>query len=223
MIDIGAVIPARLTSSRINQKPLQKINGVSLLDRKILQLKEVFDSKQIIVSTESDILKDIALSHNVNIHERDPIYSIGHNVTFSQLIKYVVQNINHEHIWWVPPVVPFFNALEFRASLENYTANVVNGNYDSLLSVVEKKDYMWDSSGPLNYFANKNHSVSQDLPTWFMVTNGLYGSTKAKMLEWEYLIGGKVFLDKKPKSCSIDIDIYEDLKLAQATASYYDK
>ena len=106
--------------------------------------------------------------------------------------------------------------MQFKRSFLAYHEKVIKGEYDSLVSVVPVKDYLWNSSGPLNYEANKNHTISQDLPDWFRVTNGNYMAPSKLMQEKCYLLGDEVYLDVVSHECGIDIDTLYDLQLAKA-------
>lgn len=57
---LAVVIPIRMGSSRIKNKALLKFDNTNLLEWKIKQLLEVMPSENIFVSTENDILKEIA-------------------------------------------------------------------------------------------------------------------------------------------------------------------
>lgn len=219
MFDFGIVIPARLGSSRIHEKVLQEINGKSLLEIKLDQCVKVCGPSNVWLSTESELIGEVGEKFGVNLHWRDPHYSQDHEVSFSELIDYVVSSIPVEHIFWTPCVVPFFDEKELTQSMFNYKKYVLNGDFDSLLSVVKKKEYFWDRNGPLNYRATHEHTISQNLPEWFQVTNGLYAGPKKMMLEKRYLLGDSVYLDEKPWICSVDIDEWEDLEMARALGS----
>ena len=215
--DLTAVIPARLGSSRINEKVFQTIDGKdTLLSRKIKQLRKILPREKVIVNTESNKIAEHALANGANIHWRDPYYSKGHDASFSELIGHVISQIESKHIAWTPFVVPFFDSTQFRLSFSNYNKKVVNGNHDSLVSVVPFKDYIWDKKQPLNYIADHRHTISQDLPNWFQVTNGNYMAPKKTMLEHQYILGKRVFLDIRENSCKIDIDTLHDLKIARS-------
>jgi CMP-N-acetylneuraminic acid synthetase len=215
--DLTAVIPARLGSSRITEKVFQSIDGKeTLLSRKIKQLRKILPSEKVVVNTESEKIADHALANGATVHWRDPYYSDGHKASFSELIVHVISQIESKHIAWTPFVVPFFSTEQYLISFENYKNNIVNNVYDSLVSVVSIKDYIWDEKKPLNYIADHRHTISQELPNWFQVTNGNYMAPKSIMLEHRYILGQKVFLDVRDHFCKIDIDTLHDLKIAKA-------
>jgi CMP-N-acetylneuraminic acid synthetase len=222
--DLTAVIPARLNSSRLNEKVFQSVEpNETLLERKINQLRELLPAERVVVNTESEIIADHAFKNGATVHWRDPFFADGHKASFSELISHVVRKIETEHIAWTPFVVPFYDKIQFIDAFKNYENYVINGKYDSLVSVVKMKDYIWDEDKPLNYIADHRHTVSQDLPNWFQVTNGNYMAPKKTMIQKKYLLGSDVYLDVRSQCCAIDIDTLHDLKIAQAYYSADDR
>lgn len=215
--DLVAVIPARLGSSRVERKVLQEIYpSVTLLDNKIMQLKAVLPAEQIVVSTEAAVIAEVAERQGVRVSWREPYFAEGHKASFSDVICHVVDSIDAEHIAWTPCVVPFFDEENYRLAFKSYDLNIVQGaTFDSLVSVVEVRDYFWDDSGPLNYKASFEHTISQHLPCWYKVTNGNYMAPRSLMMDKRYLLGDKVFLDKRPSVCAVDIDTTWDLRFAR--------
>lgn len=215
--NLAAVIPVRMNSSRMSKKVLQELKpGISLFKNKILQLQKVLVNEDIIVNSESEILLEIADKIGVVCHQREPYYSDGHEASFSDVILEVIKNIEHEHIAWTPCVVPFFESEVFQNSFQHYRKQVIEGEFDSLVSVTKFKEYLWDIDGPLNYKADRNHTVSQDLPNYYKVSNGNYMASRKTMIAHKYILGSKPYLDIVPDKCSIDIDTYHDLQVAQA-------
>ena len=54
--------------------------------------------------------------------------------------------------------------------------------YDSLFAANLVKEYLWWPDRPLNYQANRDHTISQHLPDIYRVTNGLYMRDKDSIL-----------------------------------------
>lgn len=219
-IDIGAVIPARLGSGRVKQKVFVSIDGnETLLERKIKQLRKILPVERVIVNTESEKIADLAVTCGASVVFRDIAFSIGHEKTFSELIEHVVNKLDFKHVAWTPFVVPFLNTNEFSAAFKTYELEVVKRKkFDSLVSVVPLKEYVWFENKPLNYHADCNHTISQDLPDWVRVTNGLYMAPKIVMLRERYVLGKKVCLFKSESKCGIDIDTLFDVEIAKAYA-----
>jgi len=223
--DLAAVIPVRLGSSRVSQKALLEVGeeNIPLLAWKIRQLKQVMPRENIYVSTEADVLKEIARNEGVNIHNRDEYLADGHKASFSKVITGVVKDIPHEHIAWVTCVVPLMSPQEYLQGFREYKQHVIpmQSDFDSLVSVNLLKEYFWDDNQAINYSATKNHTISQELPNIYRVTNGLYMAPKSLMLEKEYLLGTNPYKSCVSKIAGIDIDEYEDYEIARDLIGIY--
>ena len=223
--DLAAVIPVRLGSTRVTQKALLEVgsDSISLLTWKIRQLKKIMPPENIYVSTEADVLKEIADDEGVNVHHRDPFLADGHKATFSEVIVGVVKDIPHEHIAWVTCVVPLMSPQEYMQGFREYKEFVIprTSAFDSLVSVNLLKEYFWDDEKALNYSPTKKHTISQDLPNIYRVTNGLYMAPKKLMLEKEYILGSNPYKSCVSKIAGIDIDEYEDYEIARDLIGIY--
>ena len=220
--DIAVVIPVRLGSSRIKEKAILPFADTNLLEWKIQQLKEIISEKNIFVSTESDKLKDIAYKNNVQVHHRDEYLADGHKASFSEVITGIIKDIPFEHIAWVTAVVPLMSPNEYKSAFEKYIETVVNKKTnDSLFSANLLKEYFWDNKKPINYQADKNHTVSQDLKDIFRVTNGLYMRDKKSILNDKYFLGPNPYKFVVSKISGIDIDEEEDYQIAKSLLELY--
>ena len=216
--DLGAVIPARLGSSRVKDKVFVSIdNEETLLERKITQLRRIFPSDRVVVNTESELIADLAKKSGASIVFRDAIFAEGHKKSFSELIEHVVSNLEFDHVAWTPFVVPFLDTADFQAAFDVYFEKVIKtADHDSLVSVVPLKEYVWFDGRPLNYEANLRHTISQDLPNWHRVTNGLYMAPRKLMLEKKYVLGDRVWVHVDAPQCGVDIDTLFDVQIAKA-------
>ena len=70
MNKISAVIAARGGSRRVKNKNIRPFAGSSLLERKLLQLKDINEIDAIYVNSESDKILNIAKKYNVNTIKR---------------------------------------------------------------------------------------------------------------------------------------------------------
>lgn len=225
MNNLGVIIPAREGSTRIKNKvTLPFFENMNLLEWKIDQLSSVINKNQIIVSSDSQNLKRIAFNMGVEFQERSAYLCDGHKATFSEVITGVVKETPFDHIAWATVVVPLMKPSEYKEAFLKYKEFVVDTNeYDSLVSVNLIKEYFWDDSRPLNYKADKDHTISQDLPNWYRVTNALYMMDKQSILRKNYFLGDNPYKFEVPKISGIDIDLYEDYQLALAHKEIYYK
>ena len=158
----------------------------------------------------------------VEYHDRENYLSEGHQATFSEVITGIVKDIQTEHFAWVTVVVPLMSPIQYFKAFESYSLEVVKEKkFDSLFSANLLKEYFWDDSHPINYQANKNHTISQNLPNIYRVTNGLYMRNKTDTLKSGYFLGNKPKKFIVNKIAGIDIDVWEDYKMAKAMLQFY--
>lgn len=221
--NISVVIPVREGSSRLENKiflPFDK--ELNILEWKISQLKLVQSQNRIFLSSNSENVKSVAKNMGVEYLPRNDYLSVGHKASFTEVITGVVKDVPTDHFAWVTVVVPLMKPSEYKNAFLAYQKNVIGSNeFDSLLSVNSVKDYLWDNNGPVNYKADKNHTVSQDLPDLYRVTNGLYMRDKHHTLDEGYFLGPKPYMFEVGKVSAIDIDEYEDYQMALALKQFY--
>ena len=224
MFDLGIVVPVRRGSSRIREKcalPFAEQN--TLIEWKLKQLAEVIEPKRIFLSSEDDAFLSIARELGASAHKRASHLAVGHTAEFREVITGIVEDIPHEHIAWCTVVCPLMAPRDYSGAFRNYHAQVIKGDCDSLLGVVPERAYFWSASGPLNYKASRDHTISQDLPEWFKVTNSVYMAPRDLILRREYFLGERPYLEHLPKLASIDIDYIDDYRFAQALHAIYEE
>jgi len=221
--DISVIIPVREGSSRIREKIFLPFHErLSLLEWKIEQVKKVQAANRIFVSSNSERVKQIAGAMGVEFMPRSEYLSTGHVASFSEVITGIVKDIPTTHFAWVTVVVPLMAPREYIAGFELYLEQVVQaGSHDSLVSVNLLKEYLWNDQGPINYQANRNHTISQELPNIYRVTNGLYMRNKADTLADGYFLGPNPCRHVVGKIAGIDIDEQEDFQMAVALKQFY--
>lgn len=222
--DISVVIPVREGSSRVKSKIyLPFHDNLNLLEWKVAQLKKVQNSKRIFLSSNAEKVKETAHQMGVEFLPRADYLSVGHEASFTEVICGVVNDIPTEHFAWVTVVVPLMKPSEYREAFKIYQEKVMGQkSFDSLVSVNLLKEYFWDDNGPINYQANRNHTISQDLPNIYRVTNGLYMRSKVDTLKDGYFLGSNPYRHVVGKISGIDIDEYEDYHMSLALKEFYE-
>lgn len=214
-IDITAIIPVRAGSRRLKNKNIRPFGGTNLLIWKIRQLKKVKEISRIIVSSDSDTMLEMARKHGVIGHKREEIFCDDISVPFGEVAKNICENIDGEHVIWSPCVCPLVEPKHYSGAINTYFEKLKKG-YDSLLSVEPFKKFLWDEKGPVNYKLGKGHVISQNLPTYYFMSNGIFIAPRKKMIEWFYFHGPKPYKYELPKRACVDIDDELDLCTARA-------
>ena len=215
-MNITAVIPARGGSVRVKNKNIRSFADSSLLEIKIEQLKRINRISKIVVSSDSDLILDIALKHGVFASKRPLEYCDEKSKTFNEVVTYIAsEQVDTEDMMWMPCVCPLVADETIEDALNVYQ-KIINGNVDkdSVVSSVLFKEYIFDTNGPIN-FSVEHHVKSQDLPNWHYICNGFFIAKANKMSEWGFVYGPNPYLYEISKYEAIDIDDDVDFGLAE--------
>lgn len=212
-----AVIPVRAGSRRLKNKNIAPFGGTNLLLYKIAQLKNVKSIGRIIVSSDSDKMLDFATEAGVETHKRGLEYCDEKTKSFGEVVSHIASSIKGENIVWATCTSPLVFPKMYEQAIKLYEKEVVlDKSFDSLISVEPFKRYMWDENGPLNYELGIKHVPSQQLSTYYFVTDGILIAPRKKMIEWNYFHGNNPFKMELTKRACVDIDDFLDLAVARA-------
>lgn len=210
---ITAVIPVRAGSRRLPNKNILPFANSNLLIHKIRQLKQVKEINKIVVSTDSEEMINMAIDEGVDYQKRPYEYCDEKSKTFNEVVEYIANTINTDILIWAPCVCPLVKSESISNALNQFlTCN--NNYYDSIVSAMLLKEYIFDENGPIN-FSIENHVPSQKLPNWHMITNGFFIALAKDMANWKFVYGKKPYLYEITKFEAIDIDDKSDFIVAE--------
>jgi len=215
-MDITAVIPVREGSRRLKNKNIAPFAGTNLLINKINQLKQVPEVSNIVVTSDSDIMLQMAFNAGVKTHKRAFEYCDERTKTFGEVVAHVCENVGGDTILWATCTAPLVFPILYSKAINEYERHITNGKYDSLCSVEVFKRYLWDENGPINYEFGIKHTPSQQLPDLYIVTDGILIAPREKMIEWKYFHGSNPYRFVLDKRSSVDVDDGLDLACARA-------
>lgn len=210
---ITAVIPVRAGSKRLPNKNILPFGKSNLLVHKIRQLKQVQGIDEIVVSSDSDIMLQMAKDEGVSTHKRPDLYCDDTTAPF----KNIAESVQGDTILWAVCVCPLLQPETYEKAIKEYLQWVVEKQeYDSLVSVRLFKEYLWNDMGPVNYGLGAKHVISQNLPNYYVVTNGIYMYNREGMIKNNYFLGTnpKKFIVSKKEA--VDIDDADDFEIAKA-------
>jgi len=212
---VTAVIPVRAGSKRLPNKNILPFGDSNLLIHKIRQLKEVNGIDNIVVSSDSDEMLNMALKEGIYIHKRALEYADEKTKTFNEVVEHIASSVEGNILIWAPCVCPLTTSQIYADALVNFNKFVISKKeYDSVISAKLFKEYLFDEKGPINYNPTK-HVPSQFLPAWKIIFNGFYIAKRQDMVTWKYLYGPKPYLQLLSKKESVDIDDEDDYKIAK--------
>ncbi|NVK83418.1 MAG: acylneuraminate cytidylyltransferase family protein [Cytophagia bacterium] len=214
-MSINAVIPVRAGSRRLPNKNIARFGNSTLLEWKIDQLLKVKEINRITVSSDSDLMLEMASKKGAETHKRAPEYCDEKTKTFGEVVKHICESVQGEHILWATCTAPLVLPQNYSEAIERYFEALKSG-FDSLMSVEPFKRYIWTENGPLNYKLGLEHVPSQELDQLYFVTDGILMAPREKMIEWSYFHGTKPFKYELNKINCVDIDDEYDLSVSKA-------
>ncbi len=212
--NISAIIPVKANSSRLPNKNILPFGDSNLLINKINHLKHVIGLKEIIVSSDSDVMLKIAKENGVIAIKR-PDDLADESRPFSDFLDYICTIMQGEHLMWSCCTSPFVDSILFNKAIELYYEKL-NEGYDSLITVAQFQHFLLDENGPMNFKMGKNHCNSQDLPMFHSFTNGIILSPKESIEKWHYHFGPNAYRLLVDQKQAIDIDTEYDYIFAKS-------
>ena len=213
-----AIIPVRGGSRRLPGKNILPFGDSNLLIHKIRQLKKVEALEEIIVSSDSDEMLQMAEQEGVKTHRRAIEYADEQTKSWGEIVEYCAEHVcRGEHVMWAYSVTPLCNEVNYKEAIRKYEELVIGRHeYDSVASVKLFKEYLWGEAGPINYKVGTGHIPSQQLPNWHVIVNGFFIAPRIDMIRWQYQFGPNPYRMVVSKKAAIDIDDAEDLAMARA-------
>ena len=209
--EITAIVPVRAGSQRVSRKSMRKFADTNLLTLKIETLQKVKNLDNIVVTSDSDSVLELANKLGAKTHKREKYYASS-ECPASEFFEHLAQKIEGVHYLYSPPTAPFVRVGTVFDAIETYLK--MDTSYDSLASVSLVKDHMWFAGAPLNYTLF-NSPNSQDLPEIVRITYGINLVSRLDMLKNRNVVGKTpMFLPLKDNQ-SIDIDTMLDFNFAE--------
>jgi len=210
-------LPCRAGSERVPLKNTKDFAGIKggLLRLKLESLSGVKEIDQIVVSTNDPevirIVKDLVLN-KVSIDIR-PDHLASSSTSTDDLINYVPQIIQDEHILWTHVTSPFLSSESLSKAIGIYRSD--NG-HDSVMSVTKIQTFLWTEDGALNYDRSvEKWPRTQTIKPIFEINSGFFISSRNNYLKLEDRIGHKPYLFETTGNEAVDIDWPEDFEMAE--------
>lgn len=216
-MSLSAVIPVRAGSSRIKNKNIRAFANSNLLEIKIKQLQKIKRIDQIVVSSDSDIMLEIAKKNGAIPQKRPAEFCDEKSKSFNEVVEYIAKNeIATEYMMWAPCVCPLIRIDTIEHGLDIFYEYVISDKClaDSVVTAKLLKEYIFDENGPVN-FSIEHHVPSQKLPNWHVITNGFFIAKRSDMQKWKFVYGPNPILCEINKDEAIDIDDADDFIMAE--------
>lgn len=210
---ISAIIPVKGQSTRLPNKNILPFGKSNLLQHKIEQLKQVEGLHEIICSSDSDEMLEIAENAGIKAIKRPTQYA-DESVPFGMFLEYVCDIVEGEHLMWACATSPCVEAYLYNKAIKTYFEKLQEG-HDSLITCAPYQTYLMDEMGPLNFKMGLEHKNSEQLPMLYHFTNGVNLAPVEKVREWHYNYGPKAYRLMINKREAADIDDIYDYEMAK--------
>jgi N-acylneuraminate cytidylyltransferase len=209
---IVAFIPARGGSKSIPLKNIKIIAGRPLIHWTILAALSCEGIDEVYVATDSQEIKNVVSQLQ---HSRiDKLRCIGRSkqsATDEASTEIALVEFANEHVFKDIILIQATSPLLAREDLDNALKHYNKNDYDSLLSVVKQKRFIWQQNQeqdvvfPLNY--DFKHRPRRQEFDGYMVENGAFYITKRNaLLESQNRLSGKIGCYEMEESSYYEID-----------------
>lgn len=212
---IIAIIPARGGSKGIPRKNIRLLAGKPLIAYTIEAASKSKYIDRAIVSTEDEEIAEISKLHSAEVIKR-PNELGEDNVTLDPVIFHAVnsiekkEDIKYDFVLTIQPTSPLLTTETLNKTIEI----MLNGDYDTLISVKDETHLYWTKKDGGFIPIYKERKNRQKLDPIYKETGAILISKRESIIE-DNRIGDKIFLFEIPKEESIDIDTYQDWWIAE--------
>ncbi|XQW85824.1 cytidylyltransferase domain-containing protein [Thalassotalea piscium] len=222
---ILAIIPARAGSKRLPGKNSKLLFGKPLVQWTIEAALQCQEIDEIIVSTDCEMIGEIAKNSGVPVPFLRPEEISGDTATAIDVVEHTVsyyqqQGQEFDYVLWLQPTSPLRTSNNIQEAIATLKAKAA----DSVISVCEcDHSPMWSNTleqdgNMKNFVSNfvKKNPRSQALPTYYRLNGAIYITKVAPLLEQKtFFLEQNVFAYVMEREASIDIDHHLDFKLAE--------
>ena len=197
-----ALIAVREGSKRVPRKNIKKFGYSSLLQIKIDHALKAKGIDEIVVSSDSDEMIDLAKEMKVKTIKR-PFKFCSDSVPMKNVYKHLAESVNCDHIVYLHVTSPLLNINTLNSCISKYKE--LDNSYSSLATVEHLMKYIWFKNQAINYDP-LNHPRSQDLEKYYCLNFAVNIISRADMIETKSILGNKFYPYFLNEIESVDVD-----------------
>lgn len=196
---------------------MQRLNGETLIARKIIQLQQCPQIGRVVVGSEDDEILAEADRHGAEVVKRPEFYCDETQATANQVVENMCTLIRSDIILWAHCTNPLVSSQTYGRAIDAYLQKKDEG-FDSLISVAELREHLWGADGrPMNYDPyTGSHVPAHFLPALFKQDGAIFIQPYNQMVKNHYFFGPHPFLFVMPEEEVLDINVPRDLVMARA-------
>ena len=224
---VSFFLPTRKGSLRVKNKNTRSFASFEggLLENKLLQLIQSKLIDEIILSTNDEdcitIAQKVMPSSDKLIVIKRPEHLCLDTTNLADLIEYAPTITDSNHILWGHVTTPLFSTTDYDEAIKIYLNKITKG-YDSLISVVELKNFLLNAKGiVVNNTTDLPWPRTQDLETLYEINHAVFLTSRDNYIHNKNRMGDKPYLYITNKIKSVDVDWEEDFKIAEIMYEKY--
>jgi CMP-N,N'-diacetyllegionaminic acid synthase len=216
-----AIIPARGGSKGIYRKNIVDFNGAPLVSHTISQALDCPLIDSVLVNSEDEEIREVAEKYGASVMGRPEEFHHDNSVQeVDRLLFWIISELEkkgdiYDVVVLLYPTAPLRNVAALKKAIEM----VLEGGYDSVLSVYEDSTYLWRIRGeeiePINYKPETRGPRQKEEWNQWAENKAIYAFRKDLLLSTNCRLGGKIGSVEMSKLESIDIDGPNDLEIAK--------
>lgn len=208
-----AFIPVRGGSKSIKHKNIMPINGKPLVYWTILACENANSIEKIYVSTDSEEIKNVVEGFGfkkVEVVNRSERTASDEESSESALLEFC-ESFEFEKVVFLQATSPLTKAQDIDGALNKLEEE----SADSLLSVVRRHQFLWNTDGnPMNYDPLMRPR-RQDWDGYFVENGAFYISSRKNILNSHCRISGKISFWEMDQKSLYEIDEPLDWKIIE--------
>lgn len=211
---VVAIFPMKAESERVPNKNMRLFNGQPLCSVMIEKLQNSKYIEEIVVNTDSKVIRDFVLSsyNNITVIER-PQELIGHDVSMNKIIAHDINLVQADLYLQTHSTNPLLKTKTIDLAIEKFKEQ--ESTCDSLFSVTRFQTRFYKEDGVA---LNHNPEVlmkTQDLPVLYEENSCIYIFNKEAFQKNNRRIGNSPLLFEIQPLEAIDIDVEDEFVLAE--------
>lgn len=168
----------------LKNKNVTPFSGINLLINKINQLRQVKEITNIVVSSDSELMIEMANSQGVTAHRRAVEFCDERSKTFGEGVCHICENVSGDDVLWAACTASLAFPKHYSEAIKPCYRALDDG-YDSFVSMEAFKRYLWDDKGPVNYELNIKHDLLQQFSVLYFTTHGRYKQDEKIVYFWK--------------------------------------
>lgn len=217
-------VPARCGSKSIPLKNIKPFCGKPLIYWVLEALNGCPLVDVVFVATDCEKIKRVVESFGfpkVRIYIRSPESATDEAPTEDVMLEFIqAKKLKHDDIFvLVQATNPFLTSDDLCNALDEYLEN----DFDSMLSVVRFKRFLWDSNGsPINY-DYKHRPRRQEFQGILLENGAFYINTVGNILKHRNRLSGRIGFYEMPEYTWVELDEPDDWILAEHLMRKYQR